>query len=169
MAQPQLKLSYFDLKLHAELSRMIFNYGGIAFTDHRIARTDFVKLKPTLPFGQVPVLELDGTIYAQSMAIARYAAKIVGPYPNDALEALKKKKVFTEEMLPKFLASLEKMVAGKFIQGDELSYADIQFLGAGNMLKLTFPDFKMGVFPQLTALLSNVKAEPKIAAYLSKQ
>ncbi|KAG6947773.1 hypothetical protein JG688_00015400 [Phytophthora aleatoria] len=157
MAQPQLKLSYFDLKLHAELSRMIFNYGGIAFTDHRIARTDFTKLKPTLPFGQVPDLELDGTIYAQSMAIARYAAKIVGPYPNDALEALKvdvfsrrttqKKKVFTEEMLPKFLASLEKMVAGKFILGDELSYADIQFLGAGNMLKLTFPDFKMGVFP----------------------
>ncbi|KAG3119289.1 hypothetical protein PI124_g2801 [Phytophthora idaei] len=200
MVQPQLKLTYFDGKGRAELPRMIFNYGGIAFTDDRIAHANFAALKPTLPFGQVPVLELDGTVYAQSMAIARYAAKIAGLYPSDALEALKadmfscslcdidcpfvdfmfmtpdeaekaqKKKTFIVETMPKFLAALEKMVAGKFILGDKLSYADLQFFDVvDNKLKWAFPDFKVDGFPKLTALLSNVKAEPKIATYLSKQ
>ncbi|ETL96012.1 hypothetical protein L917_06325 [Phytophthora nicotianae] len=134
------------------------------------------------------------------MAIARYAAKLAGLYPSDAVEALKadvfscslgdlegpfidfmfktpdeaektqKKKVFIEETVPKFFATLEKMVAGKFILGDELSYADLQFLDmVDNKLMWAFPDFKVESFPKLSALLSNVKAESKIAAYLSKQ
>lgn len=41
---------------------------------------DLAELKPTLPLGQLPVLQVDGTIYAQSMAIARYAAKLAGLY-----------------------------------------------------------------------------------------
>ncbi|KAF4031067.1 Glutathione S-transferase C-terminal domain [Phytophthora infestans] len=170
MAQPQLKLTYFDGKA------------------------------PTLPFGQVPVLEVDDTVYAQSMAIVRYAAKIAGLYPTDALEALKvdvfscslceietpfvdfmfltrdetvkaqKKKVFIEETVPKFLATLEKMVAGTFILGDKLSYADLQFLDVvDNKIKWAFPDFNVDAFPKIAALLSSVKVEPKVAAYLSKQ
>ncbi|EEY55304.1 uncharacterized protein PITG_09238 [Phytophthora infestans T30-4] len=170
MAQPQLKLTYFDGKA------------------------------PTLPFGQVPVLEVDDTVYAQSMAIVRYAAKIAGLYPTDALEALKvdvfscslceietpfvdfmfltrdetvkaqKKKVFIEETVPKFLATLEKMAAGRFILGDKLSYADLQFLDVvDNKIKWAFPDFKVDAFPKIAALLSSVKVEPKVAAYLSKQ
>ncbi|POM65521.1 Glutathione S-transferase [Phytophthora palmivora] len=200
MAQPQLKLSYFDGKGRAELTRMIFNYGGIAFTDDRIAHADFVALKPTLPFGQVPILEVDGTVHAQSMAIARYAAKLAGLYPSDALEALKadafscslgdlesvfidfmfktqdetekaqKKKVFIDEMVPKFFTTLEKTVAGKFILGDKISYADLQFFDfVGNKLGWVFPDYKPDAFPKLAALVANVKEEPKIAAYLSKQ
>ncbi|KAI9979781.1 hypothetical protein PInf_000547 [Phytophthora infestans] len=190
MTQPQIKLTYFDGKGRAELSRLIFSYAEIAFTDDRITHSDFAALKPTLPLGQVPVLELDGTVYGQSMAIARYAAKIAGLYPSDATEALKvdvfscsledlegpivdfmlktsdetekaqKKKVFVEEMVPKYFAALEKM----------LSLADLQFLDfVDNKLKWAFPDFKVDGFPKLTALLSNVKAEPKIATYLSKQ
>ncbi|KAF4042189.1 Glutathione S-transferase C-terminal domain [Phytophthora infestans] len=200
MTQPQIKLTYFDGKGRAELSRLIFSYAEIAFTDDRITHSDFAALKPTLPLGQVPVLELDGTVYGQSMAIARYAAKIAGLYPSDATEALKvdvfscsledlegpivdfmlktsdetekaqKKKVFVEEMVPKYFAALEKMVAGKFILGDKLSLADLQFLDfVDNKLKWALPDFKVDGFPKLTALLSNVKAEPKIATYLSKQ
>ncbi|ETI49549.1 hypothetical protein F443_06641, partial [Phytophthora nicotianae P1569] len=37
----------------------------------------------------VPVLEVDGTTYSQSMAIARYAAKLTGLYPQDPLECLR--------------------------------------------------------------------------------
>ncbi|OWY98337.1 Glutathione S-transferase [Phytophthora megakarya] len=200
MAQPQLKLTYFDGKGRAELPRLIFNYGGIAFTDDRIAHADFAALKPTLPFGQVPVLEVDGVVYAQSMAISRYAAKLAGLYPSDAVEGLKadmfscsmgdlegpfvdfmfktqdetekaqKKKVFIEETVPKFFAALEKAVAGKFILGDKISYADLQFFDlAANKLGWAFPDYKLDAFPKLAAVVANVKAEPKIAAYLSKQ
>lgn len=199
MAQPQLKLTYFDGKGRAELPRLIFNYGGISFKDDRIAHADFAALKPTLPFGQVPVLEVDGTVYAQSMAISRYAAKIAGLYPSDAVEALKadmfscslgdledpfvdfmfktqdeaektqKKKVFIEETVPKFFAALEKVVAGKFILGEQISYADLQFFDVvDNKVKWAFPDFTLDAFPKLATLLNNVKAEPKIAAYLSK-
>lgn len=200
MAQPNIKLTYFDGKGRAELPRMIFNYGGVAFTDERISHADFGALKPTLPFGQVPILELDGTVYSQSMAITRYAAKIAGLYPSDAVEALKvdmfscslgdmeapfidiafktrdetekaqKMKVFIEETVPKFFATLEKLVAGKFILGDKLSYADLQFYDfVSNKVSWIFPDFKTDAFPKLNAVVNNVKAEPKVAAYLSKQ
>ena len=35
-------------------------------------------LKPSLPFGQLPVLEVDGVTIGQSMAIARYLANEYG-------------------------------------------------------------------------------------------
>ena len=35
-------------------------------------------LKPSLPFGQLPVLEVDGDTICQSMAIARYLASECG-------------------------------------------------------------------------------------------
>ena len=35
-------------------------------------------LKASLPFGQLPVLEVDGAIISQSMAIARYLANEFG-------------------------------------------------------------------------------------------
>ena len=35
-------------------------------------------LKPSLPFGQLPVLEVDGNTICQSMAIARYLASECG-------------------------------------------------------------------------------------------
>ena len=35
-------------------------------------------LKPSLPFGQLPVLEVDGITIGQSMAIARYLANEYG-------------------------------------------------------------------------------------------
>ena len=35
-------------------------------------------LKPSLPFGQLPVLEIDGVTIGQSMAIARFLANEYG-------------------------------------------------------------------------------------------
>lgn len=47
--------------------------------DHRLSNDDddpeFENLKPSLPFGQLPVLEINGTRIAQSVAITRYLAK----------------------------------------------------------------------------------------------
>ncbi|EEY69349.1 glutathione S-transferase, putative [Phytophthora infestans T30-4] len=178
MTQPQIKLTYFDGKGRAELSRLIFSYAEIAFTDDRITHSDFAALKPTLPLGQVPVLELDGTVYGQSMAIARYAAKIAGLYPSDATEALKVD-VFScsledlegpiVDFMLKTSDETEKAQKKKVFVEEMLSLADLQFLDfVDNKLKWAFPDFKVDGFPKLTALLSNVKAEPKIATYLSK-
>ncbi|EGZ23680.1 hypothetical protein PHYSODRAFT_344498 [Phytophthora sojae] len=200
MAQPQLKLTYFDGKGRAELTRLIFNYGGVAFIDDRVARADFPALKPTLPFGQVPVLEVDGVTYAQSMAIARYAAKLSGLYPSDPVKALKadmfscslgeladafidivfktqdadektkKQKLFLDETVPKFFTALGKLVEGKFILGDHISYADVQLMDlVDNGIKWGIPSFTLEAFPKLAAVVANVAAEPKIAAYLAQQ
>ena len=42
-------------------------------------------LKPSLPFGQLPVLEVDGENICQSMAIARFLANEFGLAGNSAL------------------------------------------------------------------------------------
>ena len=39
---------------------------------------DMPSLKPSLPYGQVPLLEVDGDTICQSMAIARYLASECG-------------------------------------------------------------------------------------------
>lgn len=78
------KLSYFDCRGRAELTRILFAYGGIEYEDDRVKRADMAELKAkgVLPFGQFPVLSIDGgPCYSQSYAIAKYAAKIVGLMP----------------------------------------------------------------------------------------
>jgi len=142
--QQQIKLTYFDFPGCAELTRLMLVYGGILFTDERIAREGFAKLKPTLPFGQLPVLQVDGKIFSQSMGIARYAAQLAGLCPMEPVEALQvdmvvdsiceliinpeveisheedeaikgeKIKQFLESTLPKGLKALEEMVQGDF-------------------------------------------------------
>lgn len=57
---PQLKLTYFRIPARAELSRLIFHFGDVPFEDERLSRLQFLEIKPTLPLGQVPVLEVDG-------------------------------------------------------------------------------------------------------------
>ncbi|WP_411024211.1 hypothetical protein, partial [Salmonella sp. s58408] len=42
-----------------------------------------------LPNGQLPILEVDGYVLPQSMAILRYVGRLGGLYPSDDLEAAK--------------------------------------------------------------------------------
>ena len=83
---------------------------GVDFEDHRFAsRDEFIALKPSLPFNQVPILEVDGEVFSQSQGLARLAGRLGGlvrrrtvrcvlcthgsahtrisQYPEDALEA----------------------------------------------------------------------------------
>lgn len=41
-----------------------------------------------MPFGKVPVLEIDGKMFNQSVAISRYLAKKAGLAGNDEFESL---------------------------------------------------------------------------------
>jgi hypothetical protein len=52
------RLSYFDIRARAEFIRWIFAYSYQPFIDDRINVTDWPVLKPTMPFEQVPVLEV---------------------------------------------------------------------------------------------------------------
>jgi prostaglandin-H2 D-isomerase / glutathione transferase len=70
-------------------SRASLAFGGIEYEDHRVQGADYAAVKPTLPLNHLPALEVDGVVYAQSMAMARYAGRLSGLYPTDAIEALK--------------------------------------------------------------------------------
>jgi glutathione S-transferase len=73
---PSYTVHYFDSKGRAEFLRLIFAAADVPFEDHRVKREDWPALKPTMPLGQVPVLELpDGKKLPQSKAIAMYLAR----------------------------------------------------------------------------------------------
>jgi glutathione S-transferase len=86
---PQLKLTYFDIHGgRAEPARLALAIGSIAFEDHRFAYPEFAEIRKTTPFGQVPVLQVDGVQVTQCDAITRYAGKLAGLYPADPFQAL---------------------------------------------------------------------------------
>uniref|UniRef100_A0A6P7H0G5 glutathione transferase n=1 Tax=Diabrotica virgifera virgifera TaxID=50390 RepID=A0A6P7H0G5_DIAVI len=75
---PNYKLTYFNVTGRAEPARVMLHYGGIPFEDVRIEHADWPSIKPTTPFGQLPVLEVDGKKYTQGTPLARYVANVVG-------------------------------------------------------------------------------------------
>lgn len=91
--QPKLKLWYFDIRGKGEPIRLFCRYAGLEFEDFRFTTRDqFYAQKEAgnLPFGQVPLLEVDGEHkLVQTAAILRYLSKIAGLYPEDAILAAK--------------------------------------------------------------------------------
>ncbi|XP_038611201.1 hematopoietic prostaglandin D synthase isoform X5 [Tachyglossus aculeatus] len=75
---PNLKLVYFNLRGRAEIIRYLFAYMDLKYEDQRIEPADWPGIKPLLPFGKIPILEVDGVILHQSLAIARYFAREAG-------------------------------------------------------------------------------------------
>ncbi|XP_064610336.1 hematopoietic prostaglandin D synthase-like [Liolophura sinensis] len=86
---PQYKLTYFDGRGRAEVTRLLFAVAGVNFQDNRIGVSIppqpsqlpiWLDMKPNTPFGQLPLLEFDGKLIAQSHAIERYLAREFGLY-----------------------------------------------------------------------------------------
>ena len=83
---PTYKLYYFNGRGRAELARFIFVQAGVQYEDVRIEGAKWPELKPTMPFGQMPVLEVDGTRIANSIVIARYLAEEFGLAGSNSFE-----------------------------------------------------------------------------------
>ncbi|CAJ0564186.1 unnamed protein product, partial [Mesorhabditis spiculigera] len=81
------KLTYFPLRARAEVARQLFALAGQKFEDVRVPFEDWPKVKPETPYGQLPVLEVDGKTLAQSVTIARFLARRFGYYGADEFEA----------------------------------------------------------------------------------
>ena len=81
----------------AEVLRVSLFIGGIAFEDVRITMEEFeeviltgkLRKSITIPFHQLPVLEIDGEIIGQTAGIARYCGKLSNLYPKNDLLASK--------------------------------------------------------------------------------
>ena len=69
--------------------RFIFAQGGVNYEDNRVeyGSDDWLKIKPSMPFGTMPVLEVNGgKQLAESMVIARYLGEEFGLAGTNALE-----------------------------------------------------------------------------------
>jgi glutathione S-transferase len=82
-------LTYFDGAFsRGEECRLALFVAGVDFADRRLSRDQWMALKPSTPFGSVPILELPGKpVLAQSNAILGYVGRLHGLHPADAHEA----------------------------------------------------------------------------------
>ena len=142
------KLIYFDAKGRAEVTRFIFAQAGVQYEDKRVVYgttqeewKEWKELKPNTPYGELPVLEVDGKQFAGSGPIARFVAErfnlagsndfenadiasiivVLDALTQKLTEALFEKdetrkadlkKALEEEHIPKNLGALEKRAAG---------------------------------------------------------
>nr|UNY86278.1 glutathione S-transferase sigma1 [Phyllotreta striolata] len=152
------KLIYYNLTGRGEPIRMLLTYGGVPFEDNRFEWDDWPKIKPTTPLGQVPVLEIDGKRYTQTIPLCRYLGRMLKLDGKDDMENLaidsaveilwdvlkvayernwetsdeKKKQLDAKlhTLSPLLLGKLEEDVKrnGGFIALNRITWADIVFL-----------------------------------------
>ncbi|XP_046853680.1 glutathione S-transferase P 1-like [Xenia sp. Carnegie-2017] len=88
-ANRRYKLSYFPVRARAEPIRIILSLAGVDWEDNRnLGGKDITALNEEgiPPFGQLPILEFDDVILAQSMAILRFLSREHGFVPESSLE-----------------------------------------------------------------------------------
>ena len=132
MATPTLH--YFDLFARGEVLRLLFIYSNTAFTDHRVAFTEWPGLKAShfCEFDQLPRLDIDGLELVQSRAIERYLATKLGYYPSDPVLIYKVDSVM--DLKEDFYMGSFPFVHTKDNEGLAKWYADnaLRFLGYFN-------------------------------------
>jgi len=89
---PEYKLQYFPITGLGEPIRMSFGMAGVPFEDQHVPGAEWGALKGAAPYGQMPVLFVDGNPMAQARAILRYlGTQLDGPdgklYPEDSMQA----------------------------------------------------------------------------------
>lgn len=79
------KVTYFDFAgSRGEEVRLALAIAGVAFEDVRVKDGEFAALKPTLPFGSLPIFEDPGHgIFAETNAILRLIGRQHGLHPDD--------------------------------------------------------------------------------------
>ncbi|VDO85502.1 unnamed protein product [Heligmosomoides polygyrus] len=123
------KLTYFNGRGAAEIIRQLFAIAGKDYEDVRLTSEEWPKHKPEMPFGQVPVLEVDGQKLAQSLAIVRYLARQFGyagktPFEEALVDSIGDQyKDFVNEVRPYLRVALG------YQEGDEVSFLSRTFGG----------------------------------------
>lgn len=190
------KLTYFDVRARCEHIRLLFAAGKLAFDDVRIKQEDWPTLKPTTPLGALPMLEVNGQKYSESLALGRYVAKEAKMYGSSNLEqldidmivdvvngwredsfaaAFEKDEKLKAEKIEKLKESVEtkldilakRLGKKKYFVGDKLSWADIHFYTCVEILKKPMEmNDVLDKQPALKALFDLVAKNEGIAKYL---
>jgi glutathione S-transferase len=84
---PKLKITYFDIEGVVEPVRIALALSGIEYEDHRIGFPEWAAIKPTTPYGTLPLMYVGGDDEkprTQSGAMLRYVATLNPKlYPSD--------------------------------------------------------------------------------------
>ncbi|XP_060070606.1 hematopoietic prostaglandin D synthase-like [Ylistrum balloti] len=190
---PTYKLTYFNVRGRAELSRLAFALGGVKYEDVRVSSEEWKKLKPNTPQGMLPILEVDDRMIGQSGAIIREIARATKLYGKNDIEMTevdvvletiqefsekkikamfakedkdKLMKELLEETVPKYLDIFMKMLANKeYLVGDAMTVAD---LAVFNSFQAFAKDNKIfSKHQKLEAHAKKVESHPKVKAWLA--
>ncbi|XP_059153338.1 probable glutathione S-transferase 6 [Physella acuta] len=100
---------------------------GVKYEDIRYTFQTWPAEKSKMSFGQLPVLNIDGKMFGQSLAIAAYIAKEAGFYPKNEAKKIVLAKELKVVDVPKYLDLFEKLLkesgTGYFV-GTTLTLAD---------------------------------------------
>lgn len=163
---PSITLTYFDLSAsRGEECRIALRLAGLPFTDRRLGRAEWAALKPSTPWGSLPLLEVDGRVLAQTNAILTWIGRGHGLHPTDPWEAARheavlaavedfrarfnpafresdpeKKRAAREEavatLFPEWGAYFEAQLgSGPFLAGAQLCVADVKLYILGRWFK----------------------------------
>ncbi|XP_064627805.1 uncharacterized protein LOC135487693 [Lineus longissimus] len=102
---PSYKLHYFNARGFAEISRLLFAAAGVEYEDIRYDGETWREAKKKMPYGVVPVLEVDGEMIGQSFAIAKYLARTFGFNGSNSMEEAKIDEMIehTRDMMKDFI------------------------------------------------------------------
>src|SRR5512147_2158913 len=82
------RLTYFDMRGRAEAIRLLLHASRTQFEDERIvSRGAWTALKPTLPFGVLPIYDSRGIRLCESQAILRHLGRHLPGAAADELRA----------------------------------------------------------------------------------
>jgi len=125
---PNYTLTYFDLRARAEPARLILAQAGVEYEDKRLAApfdeagaAAWQAVKPTTPFGQLPMLAVDGVVVCQSMTVARFLAREHGLVGKTNLEAAQ-----ADEIVDTISDATEKQYNAFLFEKDEAKKAELQ-------------------------------------------
>ncbi|XP_017881708.1 glutathione S-transferase-like [Ceratina calcarata] len=138
--QPTYKLIYFNVRGRAEHIRYIFAYAGVDYVDERIPVERWPELKKSMPYGMLPVLEIDGKPIAQSNAVARYLARKHNLVGRDEWEAM------MCDVLVDSLGDLKQFISQYREQEDQIKKEEMK----AKLLKETIP-FYLNKFEQIVS------------------
>lgn len=194
---PTYKLYYFDGRGRAEVPRYLFALGNIDYEDIRLTQEKWKNSKSMSPFGQLPMLEVDGQKLCQSNTIARFIAERTGHAGKSDLEKARANMIVdcAEDMVKPFItiffctdealkAELQKKwdeeqkdqflhYFEKFLEENKCGYLVGDSLTWADLTLVNalswMPDLDLTEYKLIKALIDRVNNEPAIAAWIEKR
>lgn len=180
-------LTYFNFDgSRGQECRLALAVAGVPFEDIRLDRPQWMALKPTVPFGGLPVYREGDRVLAQSNAILTYVGRTHGLHPADpwvaaehealmqSVEDLRNKvpgrpdmsdddkRVARQEFAAGWLKNWAETVSGRiqgpFLEGDTMNVADIK-------LAIILKSYLGGAYDHIPG--STFDAWPKLGALVA--